>query len=109
MYSEEEAAAEGAGQAMAIHSDTAGNEKSYLRDMLSTEVGCVLEVGCGDGRLTRKYADLPQRTIGIDLPKTLPRADAGRWPDSVSWAAASGVHLPFASGRFDHVLFSLSF
>lgn len=94
---------------MAIRSDTAGNEKSYLRDMLSAAVGCVLEIGCGDGRLTRKYADLAQRIVGIDLPETLPRTGAETLPESLGLAAASGLHLPFPPCRFDHVIFSLSF
>ena len=94
---------------MAIRSDTAGNEKSYLRDMLSADVGCALEIGCGDGRLTRKYADLPRRIFGVDLPGALPRTGAAPLPESISMAAASGVHLPFPACRFDHVIFSLSF
>ena len=94
---------------MAIRSDSAGNEKSYLRDMLAPAVGDVLEIGCGDGRLTRKYADLPRRIVGIDLPETLPRAGTEPLPMSVSLAAASGVHLPVPTARFDCVVFSLSF
>ena len=94
---------------MAIRSDTAGNEKNYLRDMLSADVGFALEIGCGDGRLTRKYADLPQRIVGVDLLNALPRTGAAPLPESISMAAASGVHLPFPASRFDHVIFSLSF
>ena len=94
---------------MAIRSDTAGNEKSYLLDMLAGEGGCILEVGCGDGRLTRKYADLAARVVGIDLPSALPRAGSEPLPESVSLAAASGVHLPFPAGHFDEVIFALSF
>jgi ubiquinone/menaquinone biosynthesis C-methylase UbiE len=94
---------------MATRSDTAGNEKSYLRDMLTADVSSVLEIGCGDGRLTRKYADLPRRIVAVDLPETLPRSDAEALPESVFVAAASGVRLPFPACRFDHVIFSLSF
>ena len=94
---------------MAIRSDGAGNEKSYLRDMLLADFGDVLEIGCGDGRLTRKYADLPRRIVGIDLPETLPRAGAEPLPKNVSLAAASGVCLPFPACHFDCVIFSLSF
>ena len=94
---------------MAIRSDMAGNESSYLRDMLPTGLGRVLEVGCGDGRLTRKYADLAQRIIGVDLPDTLPSCDVGPLPVSVRMAAASGVRLPFPARCFDLALFSLSF
>jgi len=94
---------------MAIRSDAAGNELSYLLDMLAGDLGCLLEVGCGDGRLTRKYADRAARVFGVDLPLTLPRAGSAPLPDSVNLAAASGVQLPFPAGRFDHVIFALSF
>jgi len=94
---------------MAIRSDSSGLEKSYLLDMLAGAVGCVLEIGCGDGRLTRKYADLAGQVFGVDLPSALPRAGAEPLPESVSLAAASGVHLPFPGSRFDEVIFSLSF
>lgn len=94
---------------MAIRSDIAGNEKNYLRDMLPADARDVLEIGYGDGRLTRKYAALPRRIVGIDLPEALPRAGAEPLPDNVRLAAASGVRLPFPACRFDCVLFSLSF
>ncbi|MCY3797835.1 MAG: class I SAM-dependent methyltransferase [Chloroflexi bacterium] len=94
---------------MAIRSDTAGLEKSYLLDMLTEDASGVLEIGCGDGRLTRKYADTVAQVTGIDLPGALPGEDTDRLPDSVSIAAASGVRLPFPARRFDGAIFSLSF
>lgn len=94
---------------MAIRSDSAGLEKSYLLDMLAGDASCVLEIGCGDGRLTRKYADAVAQVIGVDLPATLPREESERLPESVSIAAANGVHLPFPARRFDGAVFTLSF
>lgn len=94
---------------MAIRSDSAGLETSYLLDMLRADAGCVLEIGCGDGRLTRKYADTVAQVFGIDLPSTLAREGSERRPESVSIAAASGVQLPFPARRFDGAIFSLSF
>lgn len=94
---------------MAMRSDVSGLEKHYLLDMLAGDGGCILEIGCGDGRLTRKYAGLAARVLGIDLPATLPRAGAEPLPTRVSLAAASGVRLPFPAYRFDNVIFSLSF
>ena len=94
---------------MAIRNDTMGNEKSYLLDMLTEDRGCILEIGCGDGRLTRKYADVATRVVGIDLPSTLPGDGVQPLPESVSFAAASGVALPFPAGSFDQAIFALSF
>ena len=93
---------------MAIRGDTSGQEKSYLLDMLGGDVGCVLEIGCGDGRLTRKYAGLASQVVGIDLPSALPRGGFERIPKSVHAAAASGVDLPFPASRFDQVIFAHS-
>ena len=76
--------------------------------MLARDAGCVLEIGCGDGRLTRMYADAAARIIGIDLPAALPGEGSGRLPQSVSIAAASGLHLPFPARRFKLAIFSLS-
>lgn len=94
---------------MAIRGDISGQEKDYLLDLLGSDIGRVLEIGCGDGRLTRKYADLARRVIGIDLPSALPREDGRVWPEFASVAAASAVHLPFRAGSFDQAIFALSF
>lgn len=94
---------------MAVRFDTAGHETSYLLDMLAGDAGRVLEIGCGEGRLTRKYVDAAGRVFGIDLPSALPRAGSEPLPESVSLAAASGLRLPFARERFDQAVFALSF
>lgn len=94
---------------MATRSDIAGAEKGYLLDMLAGKIGCILEVGCGDGRLTRQYAELAERVVAVDLPSALPRAGDEPLPLSASMAAASGVRLPFPARRFDQVIFALSF
>ena len=92
---------------MAIRGDSKGLESRYLFDMLPRDIGRVLEIGCGDGRLTRKYADRAAKVVGIDLPGALPRDDKAEGMMDV--AAASGVALPFRDGSFDQAIFSLSF
>ena len=62
---------------MAIRSDTAGLEKSYLLDMLTEDAGCVLEIGCGDGRLIWQMAESAALIVGVDLPATLPSKETG--------------------------------
>lgn len=94
---------------MAIRSDSAGLEKSFLLDMFASKVGHVLEIGCGDGRLTRQYAELARQVVGIDLTSTGEMADLPMLADSVSAAAASAIVLPFRAARFDHVIFAWSF
>jgi len=59
----------------------------------------VLDVGCGDGALTRRLGDLRPdlRMRGIDV-QVRPEAE-------VPVAPFDGVHVPFADGEYDAVLF----
>jgi 2-polyprenyl-3-methyl-5-hydroxy-6-metoxy-1,4-benzoquinol methylase len=51
---------------MAIVEDPEGREISVLRAMIDFRDARVLEVGCGDGRLTWRYADKAAAIVGID-------------------------------------------
>ena len=98
---------------MAIRSDVAGVERQYLLDMMPVQGNRILEIGCGDGRLTWQYAEMADSVVAIDVtPDTLAeglRERPERLRETVSILEASGVNLPFKSGTFDHALFSLSF
>ena len=98
---------------MAIRSDVAGVERQYLLDMLPVQGNRILEIGCGDGRLTWQYAEMADSVVAIDVtPDTLAeglRERPERLRETVSILEASGVYLPFKSDCFDHALFSLSF
>ncbi len=94
--------------AVAIRSDTAGAEQSYLHDMLAEDVGCVLEIGCGGGRLTRKYYQLAESVVGIDLPDALDAVGFDDMPRATC-LAASAIDLPFRDACFDGAIFALSF
>jgi 2-polyprenyl-6-hydroxyphenyl methylase/3-demethylubiquinone-9 3-methyltransferase len=65
----------------------------------------VLDVGCGNGNLTREFAERsPCDVFGIDPGfGNLQQARSGRTIASVSitFAAAMGEALPFADGTFD--------
>jgi len=97
---------------MAIRSDSAGLEKQYLLDMLPAQCKRILEIGCGDGRLTWQYAALADSVVAIDVtPDTLAEAlreRPERFCETTSVLEASGVCLPFKSDSFDQALFSLS-
>lgn len=67
----------------------------------------LLEVGCGDGRLTAGMAARVPRLLGIDPSREALRqaaAAAGR----AQLCRASGERLPFADRSFETIVFSLS-
>jgi 2-polyprenyl-3-methyl-5-hydroxy-6-metoxy-1,4-benzoquinol methylase len=49
-----------------IRIDPEGNETDALFDLVEVEGRDVLEIGCGDGRLTRRYADRAAHVTAID-------------------------------------------
>ena len=51
---------------MAIIKDLAGNEISTLNAMVDFKDISVLEIGCGEGRLTWKYAEKAAQVTAID-------------------------------------------
>ena len=93
---------------MAIRGDATGAERHYLLDMLGAG-GDIMEIGCGDGRLTRKYAALARRAVGID-PRldSLLQAKPSDFNNPACFIHASGTALPFRAASFDQALFALS-
>ena len=73
----------------------------------------VLEVGCGDGRLTWRYADRARRVAGIDLDRDALRvAVIERSADLASVATftqADSTRLPFAGECYEIAIFAWSF
>ncbi|WP_051694492.1 class I SAM-dependent methyltransferase [Desulfohalovibrio reitneri] len=67
----------------------------------------VLEVGCGNGRVTAMYADDTATTVGLE-PDHAAALQAVRHVPKSRFAQASGENLPVLSGGFDIVLFTLS-
>lgn len=60
--------------------DPEGNETRVLRQLADFTGKDVLEIGCGDGRLTWRYADTARSVLGLD--------------PSASAIEAAGVALP---------------
>jgi ubiquinone/menaquinone biosynthesis C-methylase UbiE len=72
----------------------------------------VLEIGCGDGRLTRQYAALAESVVAIEPEAELIR-DARRLAAeakiaNVSFRVGSAERVRFGGGAFDIALFSWS-
>jgi ubiquinone/menaquinone biosynthesis C-methylase UbiE len=67
----------------------------------------VLEVGCGDGRLLRHYADHAGLAVGVD-PDPDEAAQARSDLPRVPFALARAETLPFPDSSFDLVIFAWS-
>ncbi len=98
---------------MVVQIDPEGVEIKYLRRLVDFDGKRVLEIGCGDGRLTWRYANRASRVTGIDLhPEDLRVATIDRPSDLeqvVAFALADALHLPFEQGAFDLAIFAWSF
>ncbi len=73
----------------------------------------VLEIGCGDGRLTWRYANTASAVTAIDLDADQLRIAMIDRPanlaEKVSLARADSAKLPFKSEVFDLAIFAWSF
>lgn len=99
---------------MTILIDPEGNETAALHDLVSIGGMQVLEIGCGDGRLTWRYADQAAHVIAIDpdgdeISKAL-EALPDRLQDRVEFAVSSFEDYgpPDDAPKFDLVLFAWS-
>jgi 2-polyprenyl-3-methyl-5-hydroxy-6-metoxy-1,4-benzoquinol methylase len=82
-------------------------ELEAIRSLAPLEGRRVLELGCGEGRLTRPLAVLAASVTAIDTDeKTIARARASL-PD-VDLRVASAIDLDAPDGEFDLALFSWS-
>ena len=90
---------------MTLQKDSERNESKYLHAFAEFKNQRVLEVGCGEGRMTWQYAKETQATIGIDPdPDALRIASVDRQSElepKVRFACAASEYLPFAKETFD--------
>lgn len=80
----------------------------YFRDavfdaILPPPYGRALEVGCGEGRVTRDLVERGHDVVALDPADTLVRAAADADPIG-RYALADGHELPFADDEFDLVV-----
>ena len=69
----------------------------------------ILEVGCGDGKLTFQYAGMADKVVGIDPEiADLRLALSDKRRDHSQFLQSVGEHLPFPSEAFDLVIFGSS-
>jgi SAM-dependent methyltransferase len=62
-----------------------------------------LDLGCGEGRLSRDLAALGHRMVGLDASPAMVEAASAREP-SIPVCRADAARMPFADGSFDLVI-----
>jgi ubiquinone/menaquinone biosynthesis C-methylase UbiE len=97
---------------MTLRCDPEETEPRYLREAVKLDGKRILEVGCGNGRLTWRYAQRARRVVGIDHRQTDLRDAQDSCPpalrSTVRFAAADALALPFATNQFDVALLAWS-
>ena len=97
---------------MAIQMDPNEDEKKYLHKFADFANKRVLEIGCGDGRLTWQYAHASSLTVGLDPDQDALRLALVDAPsdleNKVFFTRAQSEHLPFSKEKFDLAVLSWS-
>jgi len=93
---------------MAIEEDPEGYEEDAFRAVMPPLASRrVLEIGCGDGRLTRRYAHLAGSVVAIDPDASAIARLSGALPQVDARAIGAG-ELVLPPRSVDVVLFSWS-
>ena len=78
-----------------------------LDDMLPDSASAMLDIGCGEGYYTARFAEVVREkgalTFGLDVSKVAIRAAAKRYAD-VTFCVASSHRLPFDDASMDAVI-----
>ena len=98
---------------MTLQKDPEGTETRFVNQYAVFTGRHVLEIGCGDGRLTWRYAGSADRVTALDLDAdALQKASRERPADLdkiVSFLQASSLNLPFPHQKFDIAILAWSF
>lgn len=83
------------------HDDYWNYAPRFQRDIVPSPSGSTLEVGCGEGRVTRDLEQAGHDVIAIDASPTLLAAAAAFEGTRSCYAVANAAHLPFRDAAFD--------
>jgi ubiquinone/menaquinone biosynthesis C-methylase UbiE len=90
---------------MTLQKDPEGIEKKALHKFADLSNKHILEIGCGEGRLTWKYASVSSLTAGFDPDHDALRVARADSPVAlrghVHFTQASANQIPFAKETFD--------
>lgn len=97
---------------MSLQKDPENIEGKTLQRLLDVQGKRVLEVGCGEGRLTFKYAGLAKQVIAFDPDHDalrVAKADARmKGISTIQFTEASASHIPFSKETFDIAILAWS-
>jgi ubiquinone/menaquinone biosynthesis C-methylase UbiE len=97
---------------MPIQKDPEGTETMHLLGLTGIANKNVLEIGCGDGRLTWRYASSASRVAAIDPEGVTLQTAIQALPSGLrgvaSFACASSLSLPFPPATFDTAILAWS-
>ena len=97
---------------MPLQKDPENVERKTLHRLVDFSNARVLEVGCGEGRLTFKYADSAKQVIAFDPDHDalrVAKADAKLHGISqVQFTEASASYIPFSKETFDIAILAWS-
>ena len=97
---------------MTLQKDPERNEIHQLRKTVDLADKRILEIGCGEGRLTWQYAKWTASVVAMDLDHdSLRVAKVDRPYDleqSVHLACADSHYLPFSKEKFDIAILAWS-
>ena len=98
---------------MTIQKDIERQETKYLHRFGDFTGKRILEIGCGEGRLTWQYAKETHLTVGVDPDADALRVATIERPSDVegkvSFVRSQSEQLPFSKEKFDLAILAWSF
>ena len=93
-----------------VRADPERRETRVLRRSVPFAGARVLDIGCGDGRLSNRIRGWIDSIVGVDMAgEDVSRAHARKRLDGIArFAVADASRLPFQDRSFDLALFSWS-
>ncbi len=97
---------------MSLQKDPEALEKKALHRLVHFQNKHVLEVGCGEGRLTFKYAGSAKQVTAFDPDHDALRIARADCPPAlcsvIHFTGASASHIPYAKETFDIAILAWS-